>query len=1034
VGRLDDVWISDQAATALGVNAWADATEASYPPATGSIEAHYTLDGSTATNDVTGADANVTGSPTTGVEGIRGNAFQFTKNDDRGSTADALESANALPLDGSGATVGAWFRYTAKEAYARVFQVGGGTGGQSQAYEVIFDNLADELFVAGISNDTGNIPVEPDTWYFVVFVGDGSNVRLHVFDREGELATSPVTGGRSASNSNYSLVMMSGDDSEPAGKLDEVYAYSTALSQEGVTNLYASSEPVAFSSIPQGSLEAYYPFDGSTATNLITGTDATEVGSGSPTKGVEGIRGNAYEFTTSSDRSSTANALEAGSQLPLNGPEATVASWFRYTSKQKYARVFQIGADHTSVPDKGFSLEFDSNTTDATLVTFGGSTNKAGPITLSANTWYFFVGVVDGSTSRLHVFEEDGEVPGSPATATDSRDQTGDDVFVMMGGDHSEAAGRFDETVAYSRALSTGEVQDLFDAYGVNIGDPRVPTPYGLNANATSEDSRVTIDGLPFANGTGSFAEATSTATASTGDSIDTSNVSNSAASLYSTQDLGPMYESNVLNGTYDVTVHTAELNYTSSGQRVFNVSVNGNEVVSDLDVYGEVGHDAAYTTTATNIDVKDGSLTLSTSTSSSASAETPFREAYFSLDGSTATNAETSTDATLVGNPQSGATGQYGSAFEFSVAYLDVPQFTPSGDDSVSVACWVNLDSVGEDEFIFWGDGSPQFEFGHFQGGMKFIYYDGSSGNGLGSTGVSLSSGTWVHLAGTYDDSTGDWTLYKDGSQVASTTQSIDASFSATESLVGRHPGVGRQVNGRMDEVVFYDRALSGSEVTDLTNDTVPSSGLIAHYELDTDTPVDSSGNGNDASIVGNPDTGATGQFNGAYNLDVGGSGDGYLSYPDLGVTYDGSADWTTAMWINPTGLPAGVKHFIWHPRAKNDINLQIDSSNKEITFSTFDGNPNDLSSGVTPTTGAWTHVAVVSDTSASNQYEIFVDGTSEATGDLPDPGGVSDSNVIGGQPSGDYRYFNGLIDEVRFYDRALSASEIGDLANNGS
>jgi hypothetical protein len=413
---------------------------------------------------------------------------------------------------------------------------------------------------------------------------------------------------------------------------------------------------------------------------------------------------------------------------------------------------------------------------------------------------------------------------------------------------------------------------------------------------------------------------------------------------------------------------------------------------------------------------------------------------AYYPLDdaindGSNAVDAANDNDATINGNVDTGVTGQVNGAYDFSAGsgYLDVPQFTPSGDDSVSVACWVNLDSVGDDEFIFWGDDNPQFELVHDGDGVQFFYDDGTV-KGLDSTGVSLSSGTWVHLAGTYDDSTGDWTLYKDGSQVASTTQSIDASFSATESLVGRHPGVGRQVNGRMDEVVFYDRALSGSEVTDLTNDTVPSSGLIAHYELDTDTPVDSSGNGNDASIVGNPDTGATGQFNGAYNLDVGGSGDGYLSYPDLGVTYDGSADWTTAMWINPTGLPAGVKHFIWHPRAKNDINLQIDSSNKEITFSTFDGNPNDLSSGVTPTTGAWTHVAVVSDTSASNQYEIFVDGTSEATGDLPDPGGVSDSNVIGGQPSGDYRYFNGLIDEVRFYDRALSASEIGDLANNGS
>jgi hypothetical protein len=210
-----------------------------------------------------------------------------------------------------------------------------------------------------------------------------------------------------------------------------------------------------------------------------------------------------------------------------------------------------------------------------------------------------------------------------------------------------------------------------------------------------------------------------------------------------------------------------------------------------------------------------------------------------------------------------------------------------------------------------------------------------------------------------------------------------------------------------------------------------VPVEGLAAHYPLDSDTPTDAVGD-NDATTNGGLDTGGTGAIGGAYEFD---GSDDYLSYPDLGLTHDGSADWTTTMWINPNSLPGGDHQFLWHPRAKSDLNVKIDSSNSEIAFSTFDGSPNDLFSGVTPTTGEWTHVAVVCDTSADEQYRVFVDGTTEAMDNLPDPGGVSAVNVVGGQPNGTGgRFFDGLIDEVRFYDRALADEEVATLAGQGS
>jgi hypothetical protein len=72
-----------------------------------------------------------------------------------------------------------------------------------------------------------------------------------------------------------------------------------------------------------------------------------------------------------------------------------------------------------------------------------------------------------------------------------------------------------------------------------------------------------------------------------------------------------------------------------------------------------------------------------------------------------------------------------------------------------------------------------------------------------------------------------------------------------------------------------------------------------------------------------------------------------------------------------------------------------------------------------------------VVCDPSASNKYKIYLDGTQEAAGNPADPVETRDTdNQLGGRPEFDDQYFDGRIDDVRVYNRALSASEIESLA----
>lgn len=70
-------------------------------------------------------------------------------------------------------------------------------------------------------------------------------------------------------------------------------------------------------------------------------------------------------------------------------------------------------------------------------------------------------------------------------------------------------------------------------------------------------------------------------------------------------------YELPITNGTYEVTLLLAEIYFNEPNKRVFDVSLEGQEQLSDLDLYAVTGKNAAYSVTKTVV-VTDGSLTIS--------------------------------------------------------------------------------------------------------------------------------------------------------------------------------------------------------------------------------------------------------------------------------------------------------------------------------------------------------------------------------------------------------------------------------------
>ncbi len=82
---------------------------------------------------------------------------------------------------------------------------------------------------------------------------------------------------------------------------------------------------------------------------------------------------------------------------------------------------------------------------------------------------------------------------------------------------------------------------------------------------------------------------------ASTTSAIDTSGVSNPAPqAVYQTNRVGPSFSYTIPNltpgGTYTVRLDFAETYWTAAGKRVFNVSINGNQVLTNFDIFATAG------------------------------------------------------------------------------------------------------------------------------------------------------------------------------------------------------------------------------------------------------------------------------------------------------------------------------------------------------------------------------------------------------------------------------------------------------------
>lgn len=294
----------------------------------------------------------------------------------------------------------------------------------------------------------------------------------------------------------------------------------------------------------------------------------------------------------------------------------------------------------------------------------------------------------------------------------------------------------------------------------------------------------------------------------------------------------------------------------------------------------------------------------------------------------------------------------------------------------------------------------------------------------------AALQTNAWTHVAVTYDGST--LKAYVNGSQVGSQAASGDVTTTSGALRIGGTPVFPDEwFDGLIDEVRVYNRALATEEIQTDKNTSVsglPSvplpEGLVGAWGFD-----EGSGNGvGDKSDADNDGTisGATwsssGKFGGALSFD--GTDDRVV------VPGSGSLELDDAMtleaWVKPDSVDGNWRTVLLKEWNDDFLVYGISTGDAGKPFGTASMYDDDgLALAEAPNALAedtWTHLAATYDGSSLRFYVNGNQVASEpATGPIATAGG---DLTIGGTAVFSDQWFDGLIDEVRVYDRALSVT----------
>jgi hypothetical protein len=476
-----------------------------------------------------------------------------------------------------------------------------------------------------------------------------------------------------------------------------------------------------------------------------------------------------------------------------------------------------------------------------------------------------------------------------------------------------------------------------------------------------------------------------------------------------------------------------------------------------------------------TKVWVRENDITLNINQSSASSGEeeqSPGPVAYWKFDEGTGTTANDSTgrgnDGTLTNGPtwQTEDVCISGKCLEFNGdnSYIDITNdgVLNFGGRSFTISMWLKneWDGVtGSNSLI--GTGNP-----YNDGGKGWILYQTdldsiklrtrSTGDVLLDRSWTTSfSGSWDHLVFLIDYDEGRAFLYLNGDLIEEfIVSSMQTDFGTSAIRIGNYgnaPGSDHGFDGLIDEVKIYPYARTADQIkadynsrgSSGTSSQIAgqglgesfSNGLVGYWKMDENNGTsinDSSGNNQTGSFVNSPEW-LAGKYGSGVNF-VSTTGSHYIRVDNS--TYLNPANtFTVGFWVNFDNQWGSWDIVLGTGRWENEggwhFGTWSSDSPGKISFHTASyAARNTSTTGTIDLDDQWHYIIGTYDNGIA---KIYIDGVlKDSDSSIPYE---SNSNKLifgAGNNSDSPTYeFWGSIDEVRLYNRALSAEEVIDLYN---
>lgn len=281
----------------------------------------------------------------------------------------------------------------------------------------------------------------------------------------------------------------------------------------------------------------------------------------------------------------------------------------------------------------------------------------------------------------------------------------------------------------------------------------------------------------------------------------------------------------------------------------------------------------------------------------------------------------------------------------------------------------------------------------------------------------------TWHHLI--YSWSGSAITGWLDGKYIGTVASSGGNAGGSSSMAIGLDFINGYYFSGVIDDFAVFSSVLTADQIKELyegryIGEWMPQANLVGLWHLNGNS-TDSSGNNNhgtDTAITYSLANGKIAQgagFNGTTS---------FISIPDTASTSFTTA--ITAMtWIKLDVTTSG-RTIIAKPRSAGGYGFSFDVSTGKLSLVLNNGTTGyQLDGNTTMSTGTWYHAVCTWDGTTGR---VYLNGSQDNSSTTPFSS-IADSAEainIGRQNAGLAQYFDGAIDEVAIFSRALTAAEI--------